>query len=56
LGEYVKLRGPQIEEAKETIAKYFFTLIEPKLFFTIFVVYSREVSSVGVASVLPTVA
>jgi hypothetical protein len=56
LGEHVNLRGPQIEDSKESIAKYFFTLIEPKLFFTIFEVYSREFNSVGVASVLPTVA
>jgi hypothetical protein len=52
LGEYVKLRGPQTEEANESIAKYFFTLNEPQIFFTIFAVYSRDVSSVEVASVL----
>jgi hypothetical protein len=56
LGEHVKLRVPQIEDSKESTAKYFFTLIEAKIFFTIFEVYSREFNSVGVAFILPSVA
>jgi hypothetical protein len=41
LGEYVKRRGPQIEEAKELVAQSFFTLIESQLFFAIFKIFTR---------------